>query len=357
MQTEASLPDVLNVLFVNRGDEQAMARVEAVAPGRIQVARLGDEFADDVAREWSRSQRPDPAAPLRTPEELDRLLRDTHITYAAHPFPKTLPRRLPNLIWAHFGFAGVSNLMGSDWWAPPFLVTSARGINSALPIAETAMAAVFMFSKRLDLAVPKSNARDFGGRYSGVRLLAGKTLGIVGLGGIGSNLARLARSCGMRVFATRRSASERRQDTDGVDVLYPPSQLHEMLSESAFVAICAMWTPETERMLDTAAFAAVKPGAYLINIARGEIIDETALAAALESGKLAAAYLDVWDDDLYGKDPSPALQAAPNIIFTGHSSGRSDVPQGFSLDLFCRNLQHLLAGEPLENVVDWSRGY
>jgi phosphoglycerate dehydrogenase-like enzyme len=236
-------------------------------------------------------------------------------------------------------------------------VTSARGINSALPIAETAMAAIFMFIKRLDLAVAKSNARDFSGRYQGVRMLGGKTLGIVGLGGIGSNLARLARGAGMRVVATRRSAIVRQEDTDGVDVLFPPSQLHDMLSECDFVAVCAMWTPETERMLNAAAFEALKPGAFLINISRGELIDEAALAGALESGKLAGAFLDVWDDDLYGKDPSPLLQSAPNIIFTGHSSGRSDIPQGFSLDLFCRNLEHLLKGEPLENVVEWTRGY
>jgi phosphoglycerate dehydrogenase-like enzyme len=118
-----------------------------------------------------------------------------------------------------------------------------------------------------------------------------------------------------------------------------------------------MFTPETERLLNDQAFAAMKPGAYLINTARGEIIDETALVAALQSGHLAGAYIDVWDNDLAGVPPSPLLQSAPNLIFTPHASGRSDIPQGFSLDLFCENLERLLKGEPLINVIDWNRGY
>jgi D-3-phosphoglycerate dehydrogenase len=147
------------------------------------------------------------------------------------------------------------------------------------------------------------------------------------------------------------------ESTDGVDVLYPPSQQNEMLAEADFVAICAMWTPETTSLVGPEAFAAMKPGAYLINIARGELLDEGALAASLQSGHLAGAFLDVWNDDMLGADPSPVLRSAPNIIYTPHASGRSDIPQGFSLDLFCDNLARLLRGEPLVNVVDWERGY
>ena len=161
----------------------------------------------------------------------------------------------------------------------------------------------------------------------------------------------------MRVLATRRSATERIENLDGVDVLYPPSMQNDMVAESDFVAICAMWTPETTGLLGPAAFEAMKPGAYLINIARGELLDEAALAASLQSGRLAGAFLDVWNDDMLGAQPSETLRSAPNIIYTPHTSGRSDVPQGFSLDLFCDNLGRLLRSEPLINVVDWQRGY
>ena len=355
---EAKLPDVLNLVFMTRADDSVLERVRAVAPDRLNVVRVWDELLAEID-DWGRStpRRDEAAAPLRSPAEVDALLQEAHIAYLGVAFPKSVPKRMPNLLWAHFAFAGVSNLMGSDWWQAPFLTTSARGVNSALPIAETTMAAVFLFAKRLDVAVQKTAAHDHRGRGPGVKLIAGKTLAIVGLGGIGSNLARLARGCGMRVLATRGSATERRENVDGVDVLFPPSQQNEMLAAADFVAVCAMWTPATERLLDGAAFAAMKPGAFLMNIARGELVDEAALVEALVNGRLAGAYLDVWDDDLYGKDPSPALQAAPNVIFTSHASGRSDVPQGFSLDLFCRNIERLLRGQPLENVVDWSRGY
>jgi phosphoglycerate dehydrogenase-like enzyme len=129
-----------------------------------------------------------------------------------------------------------------------------------------------------------------------------------------------------------------------------------MLAEADFIAVCAMLTAETERMLDTAAFNAAKEGAYLLNVARGEIVDEEALAAALRSGRLAGAYLDVWDND-FADPPSETLLSAPNIVFTPHVSGRSDTSQGFSMDVFCDNLERLLEGRPLVNVVDWERGY
>jgi phosphoglycerate dehydrogenase-like enzyme len=160
----------------------------------------------------------------------------------------------------------------------------------------------------------------------------------------------------MRVVATRHSARTRQENVDGVDVLYPAADLLPMLAESDFVAVCAMWTDETERMLNDAAFAALKPGAYLMNIARGEIIDNQAMANALHSGRLAGAYLDVWDDD-FRQPPPQVLREAPNIIFTPHVSNRADTPQMFAVDVFCANLERLLRGQPLENVVDWSRGY
>ena len=192
--------------------------------------------------------------------------------------------------------------------------------------------------------------------YDGAMLVQGKTMGIIGLGGIGGYLARIARGVGMRVVATRRSAERRAEGVDGVDVLYPPSQLHDMLGEADFVVVAAMWTPETERLMDTAAFAAMKPGAFIVNIARGEIIDEPAMIAALESGRLGGAYLDVYTDE-FNRPPDPRLLAHANVVMSPHISQKSDGNPPGAIDIFCANLSRFLNGEPLENVIDWERGY
>ena len=355
------LPDVLNVLILQPVPDHVLERIKAISPARLNVVPALVDFLPELQREWpaSMTQRfgQDGRKTSLSDEQRDELASNAHVVFCGMAFPRTLPTRAENLIWAHFGFAGTSNLKDSEWWATPFITTSSRGYVAAIPIAEATIAGMFMLAKKLDLAVEntKKGSYDASG-YGGVRLIHGKTLAIVGLGGIGSEVARLAKGVGMRVIATRRSATSRQRSVDGVDELFPAGELHAMLAEADFVAVCAMWTDETERMLNADAFVAMKPGAYLMNIARGEIIDNEAMAEALRSGKLAGTYLDVWDDD-FAQPPPKVLQEAPNIIFTPHVSNRSDVPQMFAVDAFCANLERLLKGEPLENVVDWSRGY
>lgn len=356
------LPNPLNVLALTRGIDDVEARIEAVAPGRVKATYAFPDFIPEMTRDWDegmmiryRSQ----DKPARDAQECEALVRDAHIMLLAVPYPKTLPGRAENLRWAHFTFAGVSNLRDSDWWGwTGSPITSSRGWTNAIPIAETVMGAAFMFAKRLDWAVERSlqdAAHDVHG-FPGMKLISGRTLAVIGLGGIGSNVARLAKACGMRVIATRRSAVQRATDVDGIDEIFPPSQLPDLMALADFIAVCAMWTPETEGMLGPEALAAVKPGAYLINVARGEIIDETALVAALSDGRLAGAYLDVWRND-FAHPPADALLNAPNVIFTPHVSGRVDRSHAFAFDLFCRNLDRFLNGHPLENIIDWSRGY
>src|SRR4029453_17591100 len=168
----------------------------------------------------------------------------------AIPQPRNIVPRAPNLRWAHLGFAGASNLKGTSWWDGDFTLTTSRGYTAALPIAENVIAAAFMFARRRNTAVERTLEHSYAASdYAGMKLIAGKTMAIIGLGGIGGNVARLARAVGMRVIATRRSAGQRQRDMDGVDELYPPTELHAMLGAADFVAVCAMWTPETERML------------------------------------------------------------------------------------------------------------
>lgn len=358
-----SLPDVLNLLVISRADEAMLDRIKSIAPDRLNVLHVWDDFQPELAEDYPaaaiarRAGATNP--PKLTREELEEVIREAHICLLTVPYPRKVRSRMPNLIWAHVPFAGVTGLSRTDWWQPGSLLTSARGSSSTRPIAESAMAGAFMLARRLDVAVKQTAATALDPKaYEGrMAVLEGKTMAVIGLGGIGSQVATLARGCGMRVIASRHSAKERQLDVDGVDVLYPPAETHAMLAEADYVAVCAMWTPETNRMLDEAAFAAVKPGAVLLNVARGELLDEAAMVAALHSGQLGGAYVDVWDQDTI-QPASEALLTAPNVVVTPHVSGGSDTNEyRGGLQIFYDNLERLLKGEPLVNAVDWARGY
>jgi phosphoglycerate dehydrogenase-like enzyme len=354
------IPDPFNVLVAAPIDQATIDRIEAVAPGRVKVYGIWDDIQPELAEEWppeTMARRGSKNPPSRSRDELEVLIQAGNAVIIGVPWPIKLAERMPNLAWAHLPAAGVSNLRESAWWNRVPL-TSARGDSSAIPIAESAMAGAFMLSRRLEMAVRQTDAKALDAApYGGtMRVLNGKTMGIVGMGGIGREVARMARGIGMRVIATRHSAKERQFDVDGVDVLMPPSETHELMAESDFVCICAMWTPETEKMIDRAAFDAVKPGAFFLNIARGEIVDELAMVDALKSGRLAGAYIDVWWDDT-AQPPIPELLEAPNLIMTPHVSGGADGDYRGGINVFCDNLGRLLRGEELLNVVDWERGY
>lgn len=225
----ARLPERLNVLVLARASAANLRRICEVAPGRLQVTSAWDDFYAEIERDWSdtmvrRYAGPPPQESLRSRTEIESLLENAHVMLMGLPFPRSMATRARNLIWAHFPFAGTSTLWGSDWWQAQPLVTSSRGLTDALPIAETAVAAAFMFARKLDMAVSRTASRQFDAVPfdAGMRLVAGKTMGIIGLGGIGSHIARLSRAWGMRVIATRQSASCRQYGVEGVDELLPP---------------------------------------------------------------------------------------------------------------------------------------
>ena len=265
---------------------------------------------------------------------------------------------MPNVRWAHFSMAGLSSIQHSDFWESTIDVTTSRGYAGARAIAEMAVFGAMMIAKGFQVAVRQTDAKASDGRVFAPKLAQGKTIGIVGLGGIGTNVATIARGLGLKVLASRRSATERRPSDDGiVDELFPPSELHALLAESDIVVLATPATVETERMIDAAAFAAMKPGAIFVNISRGENTDEQALADAIESGHLGGAYLDVFTGSEEGEQPPPALSSLPNVVITPHIAARADTPMPNTVDLFCSNLRRFLDGQPLENVVDWQRGY
>ncbi|MGE0686254.1 MAG: NAD(P)-dependent oxidoreductase [Dehalococcoidia bacterium] len=358
---EANLPDKINVMIAMRVDEAYKARVRAVAPGRIEVFDAWGDLIPEMREEWPERMMArnasEPVEITRTPEEREAMIAAADVVLCGVPFPRHLPHRATNLKWAHFTFAGTSNLgRRGQWWNTPFAVTSSRGYTGARPIAESVVAAAMMFARRLDLAAVNSNP-DFDAKVQPpVLSIEGKTIGIIGLGGIGAFVAQMCKGLGMRVVATRRSATEVQQDVDGVDVLYPVEKTHDMLAESDFIAVCAMWTPETQGMFNEAAFDACKPGAFFLNVARGELVEDAALIAALKSGRLAGAYLDVWPND-FATLPDPELLANPNVVITPHISGQADTSHNFGAEVFLDNLQRFVNGEPLLNQIDFERGY
>jgi D-2-hydroxyacid dehydrogenase (NADP+) len=291
-------------------------------------------------------------------DELDAALGVADVLLVGYPVPPLIVAKAPHLAWAHHTQAGVSNLHASDLWTSGVTLTSSRGVMSASAIAEYVMAAAAFFARGLHEGIRQKQAGLF--TRSGYEMVSLRTatMGVVGLGGIGREVARQAKALGMRVLATRRSVTVPAYGTEGIDCLLPADQLHQVAAESDFLAVCAQLTAETAGMIDAGVFSALKPGAVLINVARGEEVNEDALIEALVRGDLRGAVLDVYDGELAGRRPRPELLELPQVLLTPHVSGRGD-PSAWEpvRRLFAGNLRRFLLEEPLLNVVDRQRGY
>jgi phosphoglycerate dehydrogenase-like enzyme len=282
----------------------------------------------------------------------DALLAAAEVVCITFPFPTRLVGRAPRLQFVHQLPAGVSNLVRGDLWRTHVPVTSGRGAGNTLPIAEWAIAAALALCKEFPRALVQGAAGGLDRAPFRGRQVAGKTLGVVGLGGIGSHVARLGAALGMRAIGTRRSP----EPVERLDSVFPPSKLDDMLAASDIVVLCTQLTQETHHLIDRDALAAMRPGAFLINVARGELIDETALLEALHSGYLGGFAADVYEGE-FEHQPPPELLAHENVILTPHTSGQTEHPSPGSLEIFRENIRRCLAGQPLRNLVDWQRGY
>lgn len=357
MATDIPKPLVVLVMMDEDVDIDA---IRAVAPSRIEVyheppAAFEDEGGMFPSHTGLKSFR-EPWTTDLSPTEREEMLQRTHVLVSSLPYPLRLRDRMPNLRWAEFTFAGVSDYSSIDFWNTGVRITSGRGAVQALPIGEMVIAATLMFAKGLGTAQRQTEAGAMDGSAFQNQIIRNKTMGVVGLGGIGGEVARLAKALGMRVVATRQSATSRQSNVDDVDKVYPSSDLLAMLPECDYVAACMPLTPETKRVFDATAFSAMKDNAFFSNISRGETVDEPALKDALRSGKLGGAYLDVYSEERE-RPPDPELMALPNVVMTPHSSGDVDKDFWPLVESFSTNLRHFLAGEPLNNQVDFTRGY
>ncbi len=347
------------ILSIQRIGAADRARVEAVDPA-IHLTDAGGWFDGEIRDTWppyaAARYLPPGTSGLGTRDERDRLLGEAEIILGGWPFPLDLRARSPRLKWFHQRPAGASNLRLGDLWGSDVTVTTSRGVGSTLAIAEYAVAGILYSAKCLNRVALDRDAAAFDHRAYRPLLLDGKTACVVGAGGIGQDVGRLCAGLGLRVVGTRREPNPGEPLPAGFSEIGGPADLDRFLRESDFVVICCQWTPETDRLFNAERFLLMKPGAVLVNVARGEIVDEDALADALQRNHLRGAVLDVYVGEF--EHPPPArLWSDPRVLMTPHVSGASDQNRHGAIDIFCDNLRAYLDGRPLHNVVDWRRGY
>jgi phosphoglycerate dehydrogenase-like enzyme len=294
--------------------------------------------------------------PPTTLDQRNHVLASAEIILLGWPPVKDIRVRAPRLKWVHETPAGASNFLDTDLWGSDVIVTTSRGLTNRRPMAEYVLASFLHFSRGLHLSYVEKRLRQFNHKLYDPIIIRDKTVCVVGAGGIGQEVAKLCATAGMRVVGTRRKVASDMPLPPGFAFLESADRLHELLGESEFVAVCCPWTKETTHLIGKEAFAAMKPGTTLVNIARGEIVDEEALLAALSEGKLHGVALDVYDGE-FERPPDERLWSHERVIITPHVSAVADVSEHQGVKLFCENLIRYLKGEPLENVVDWQRGY
>jgi phosphoglycerate dehydrogenase-like enzyme len=264
--------------------------------------------------------------------------------------------RAPKLRWVHTSAVAVETLCLPELFARGIAVSNTRGVQAA-PIAEHVLAVMLALAKQIPFVIEnQQRAKWAQNEFMDERLpwlLQGRTLGLIGVGTIGSEIAKRAQSFGMRVIALRRRPA---YGTIGhVERVYGKDELDEFLTQSHALVICAPLTPETHSMLGAAQFAQLPKGAVVVNVGRAKIIDTEALIAALHSGHLGGASLDVFPQEPL--PPEHPLWNAPNVILTPHTSGFRQGHWDDAVNLFGDNLERWLRGEPLKFRVEPELGY
>ncbi|HEX2826489.1 MAG TPA: D-2-hydroxyacid dehydrogenase [Burkholderiales bacterium] len=250
----------------------------------------------------------------------------------------------PNLKWVHFASTGISQYA----WLQGLIdrgvkVTTSVGANGE-PVGEIAICAMLMLARRFPrwLDSQRRHAWEPMRGAEVPRDLKGQTIVIVGVGTIGATLARFCRAIGMHVIGVRRSP---KRDDDPVDEMHPLSEFPKLLPRAHWVVLACPHTSETQHLLNARTLAMLPDGAYVMNVARGEIADEPALIGALQSGRLGGAYLDVFDREPL--PPDSPLWGIPNVIVTPHNAQASAGNETRAFDIFAENLERLERGDEL----------
>lgn len=255
----------------------------------------------------------------------------------------------PMVRWMHTPSAGVDHVLTPTVIARDITLTNSAGVH-AIPIAEFVLGFMLAHAKRLD-TYRAAQAKARWEERLALSELYESTLLILGIGGIGAAVAERAAAFGMRIYGSRRTP----RPMPGVERVVSGDGWRSLLPEADYIVVAAPLTAETRGMLDAAAFAAMKPSTYLINIARGAVIDEPAFIAAVNERRIAGAALDTFE-----QEPLPAespLWRLPNVTITPHTTASSPRMRERQIALFVENLVRFRDGQPLLNIVDKSAGY
>lgn len=308
-------------------------------------------FAPDLQARFSQVR----VVKLDSYRDLEREIVDAEILVSWSLKPSQL-QAAKQLRWIHSTAAGVAQLLFPEMLASPVTLTNASAV-MAEPVAEHTVAMILALAKRVPSAVRFQQQALWGQAHIYAEQpppmeLSGATLGIVGLGAIGRELVKRIRPMGMRVVAVKRDPT---QGHEWADVVFGPDRLRDLLAESDFVVLAAPEAPATRGLIGAAELAAMKKTAYLINIARGSLIDEAALIDALQQGRIAGAGLDV--TSIEPLPPESPLWSAPNLLITHHLAACTERLWRRQFDVLAGNLERHLAGQPLRNVVNKAAGY
>jgi D-2-hydroxyacid dehydrogenase (NADP+) len=287
---------------------------------------------------------------VRSREELAARVAEADVLSVSMMWGNELIERAPRLRLIQSISAGVDQYDRAALAQAGIRLASAAGVN-ANAVAEHAMALILSLSRRLPEARDNQARRVWRGMISdpGQREaeLAGRTLLVVGLGRTGSRLARLAKAFDMRVLATRRDPAA---GAGAADAVAGMERLGEMLPEADYVVLACPLTPQTERLVNAETLALMRPGAALVNVARGRCVDEQQLIAALSEGRIAAAALDCAAEEPLA-DSSP-LWVMPNVLITPHTAGETRAYEDNVIDILLDNIGRLWRGEAeLRNQV------
>ncbi len=298
---------------------------------------------------------------FRTPELEERWKQNLSKANILFDFPPKSPGNIggmdyaPNVKWIQTTSSGAGKKVNDLGFCDlDLLITTARGVHSK-PLAEFAFMGILNHIKKFSNLKSEQKKHNWE-RYCG-ESLEGKTLGIIGVGRIGRQIAKIGNAFNMRVIGTKLNYKAEETPIIGLDQFYPINQLEKMLNKTDALVICAPDTAKTRKMINKQSFEALKPGAVLINIGRGPIIDEEDMIKALQSGKLNSAYLDVFQSEPLPAD-SP-LWNMQNVTISPHSASTVACENTHIVDIFCFNLECYLENRILEmkNIFDKNQMY
>lgn len=259
----------------------------------------------------------------------------------------------PKLRWVHAIASGVDSLLFPDFVNSNVILTGEKGLVGG-HLADTGFGLLLALTRQIHTAVrlgPDAWANRVDMRMKEIEL-EGLTMGVVGFGGTGRAMAKRAVAFGMNTIAVDEFPSP---GDHGVEEVWPTDRIDDLLAQSDVVAICCPLTPTTDKLINSSTLAKMKPGSYVVNVTRGEIIDGDDLVAALESGHLGGAALDVAPGE-----PLPAdhpLFTLDNVAMTPHTAGASQLRAPRNVARFVDNLRRARSGEPLDGVVDKNLGF